>query len=100
MRSPPERDVARLQRHAEVMPCGCAWPFVEQARNAADDLAELGVRHGPDEDAAVVVAVAFGPLPQQRDEVARVSADEDPSLPGSERENLRIGEPAQMPGGD
>lgn len=68
------------------MPSVCVRPLVEQARNAADDVAELVVRQSPDEDAPVVVAIALGPLSQQRHEVARVPGDEDPSLLGSEGE--------------
>lgn len=63
---------------------------VEEPGDAADDGAELVVTEAPDEDAASVMAVGFGPLPQQWREVPGVSGHQDAGLLGGELEHLRV----------
>jgi len=44
----------------------------------------------PDQDAAGVVAISLGPLPQQRSKVPSVAGDEDAGLLGGQLEHLRV----------
>lgn len=74
----------------EVQPVLGLGVFVEAPGDAADDRCELVVVKCPDEDAASVVAVGLGPLPQQRREVPGVAGHQDAGLLGGQREHLRV----------
>lgn len=67
----------------------------EELCHAVDDGGELVVVERPDQDAAGVAAIGFGPLSEQGSEIPRVAGDQDAILLSREFEDLRIIESPQ-----
>ncbi len=80
----------RSERDRQVLPLFGVGTIAKELSDPVDDGGELAVVERPDQDAAGMVPVSFGPLSQQRGEVPRVSGHENASLLGRKFENLRI----------
>lgn len=89
------RPHVRSEGDDEVVPVFLLGPLIEATFDALNDLPELAVIKGPDEDDAGMCALRLGPFSGQRREVAAVAGDKHTVLARGKFEYRGIVEPFQ-----